>query len=527
MKLTGNSRRDYEKLSANFLRVKDERNRYRELADNLQTSLKMARLAKERSDEQHRREMAEKDAIIKELTNQLAHATALLNHDGTNTGTPTSLTRIGKTKVVPNSRRGTGKKRGGQTGHGKNRLKPPSDEEVTHIQEHGAVGIDMFCPRCGSDDFTPTGESEVKYEYDVRVRVVKIKHVYNYYRCADCGSIFRALIDPHLKEDAQYGSELQALILAQINSENVAINKVASFMNGITHGEITPSEGYIAKLQKRAAKRLEDFENDLHCLVIQQSIVYWDDTVIFVDTHRECMRFYGNERIALYTAHEHKDMESLDDDNILPLLTAETTVMHDHNVVNYNTKFCFSNIECNQHLQRDCQKNSDDTGHAWSSELKALISSTIKDRKDRIDAAQKAFSDEYIQQFNDKLDAILAAGWSQNEQKKDTVEANFERALLRRVEKYRGNYFLWVKDFKMPTTNNVSERALRVVKSHLRVSGQFQNIGSARNYARIRSYVETCRRNNINEIDALKSLCLDAPYTVSQIFAVRQPQSST
>ena len=107
---------------------------------------------------------------------------------------------------------------------------------------------------------------------------------------------------------------------------------------------------------------------------------------------------------------------------------------------------------------------------------------------------------------------------------KDSDEANFERALLRRVEKYRDNYFLWVKDFKMPTTNNVSERALRVVKSHLRVSGQFQNIESARNYARIRSYVETCRRNNINEIDALKHLCLDAPYTVSQIFAERSPQ---
>ena len=55
MKLTGTSRRDYEKLSTNFLRVKDERNRYRELADNLQTSLKIARLAKKRSDKQHRR----------------------------------------------------------------------------------------------------------------------------------------------------------------------------------------------------------------------------------------------------------------------------------------------------------------------------------------------------------------------------------------------------------------------------------------------------------------------------------------
>ena len=524
MKLTG-SRRDFEKLVADNLRLKDDRDRYRDQAHSLKSSFKSVKLAMKRTKEQWRMDVEERDAIIKELENQLAHLTALLNHDGTNSGTPTSLTRIGKTKVVPNSRRSTDRKKGGQTGHTKHDLTPPRDEDVTHIEEHGAVGIDMSCPKCGCDDVTPTGKSEVKFEYDVRVKVVKIKHVFKYYQCMDCGTVFRALIDPHLKENAQYGNELQALILAQINSENVAINKVASFMAGITHGELTPSEGYIAKLQKRAAKRLEEFENDLHCLVIQQPIVYWDDTVIFVNTHRECMRFYGNERIALYTAHEHKDMESLDDDNILPLLTAETTVMHDHNVVNYNTKFCFSNIECNQHLQRDCQRNSDDTGHTWSSELKTLISSSIRDRKDRIDTGQNAFSDEHIQQFNDKLDAILAAGWTQNEKENDSIEANFERALLRRVEKYRDNYFLWVKDFKMPTTNNVSERALRVVKSHLRVSGQFLNIESARNYARIRSYVETCRRNNINEIDALKSLCLDAPYTVSQIFAGRSPQN--
>ena len=35
--------------------------------------------------------------------------------------------------------------------------------------------------------------------------------------------------------------------------------------------------------------------------------------------------------------------------------------MHDHNTINYNKKFSFKNIECNQHLERDCQRNSDDT----------------------------------------------------------------------------------------------------------------------------------------------------------------------
>lgn len=65
-------------------------------------------------------------------------------------------------------------------------------------------------------------------------------------------------------------------------------------------------------------------------------------------------------------------MESLDDDNVLNLLTSDTKTMHDHNTVNYNEKYSFENIECNQHLQRDCQKNTDDTCHQWSDDLKSI-----------------------------------------------------------------------------------------------------------------------------------------------------------
>ena len=34
--------------------------------------------------------------------------------------------------------------------------------------------------------------------------------------------------------------------------------------------------------------------------------------------------------------------------------------------------------------------------------------------------------------------------------------AGFERTLLRRIEKFHNNYFLWVEDFNLPTTNNLS-----------------------------------------------------------------------
>ena len=49
----------------------------------------------------------------------------------------------------------------------------------------------------------------------------------------------------------------------------------------------------------------------------------------------------------------------LDGDGILKLLPAETTVMHDHNRVNYNSDYSFSNIECKVHLLRDLQKRTE------------------------------------------------------------------------------------------------------------------------------------------------------------------------
>lgn len=459
----------------------------------------------------------EKDHIISELKNKLAHAEALLGRDSTNTGMPTSQTPPDKEKRIPNTRVKTGKPKGGQKGHEKHSLEKPEESEVTDIVPH-YLNDDDCCPKCYSENYTLTGRSEAKYEYDVRVKVVRVRHVFYEYRCDDCGTLFRSVIPPDLKEEAQYGSNIQALALSLTNTVNASMNKVSMFLNGITNGELAPCEGYVAKLQKRGAGGLRGFREDLKRLLITRSVVYWDDTVIMILKERACFRFYGDEAIAYYTAHAHKDMESIDDDNVLALLTSETKTMHDHNTVNYNRKFCFGNIECNQHLQRDCQKNTDNTVHKWSADMKEFIGKTIKERTESINRGEKSFDEEYIKIFNEKIDGYLSDGWEENEGEADNYGASFERTLLRRIEKYRKNYFMWVEDFSLPTTNNLSERGLRGVKSHMKISGQFESEAAADNYALIRTYIETCRRNGINEIDALKRLCSGNPYSVEEIF---------
>ena len=51
----------------------------------------------------------------------------------------------------------------------------------------------------------------------------------------------------------------------------------------------------------------------------------------------------------------------------------------------------------------------------------------------------------------------------------------------------------------------------------MKVSGQFENIENARYYARIKSYIKTCKRNGSNEHIAIVKLLNDEPYTINDI----------
>lgn len=62
---------------------------------------------------------AQNEALKKEV----ARLNGIINLDGTNSGTPTSKTPLNKKKVIPNSRRKTGAKKGGQPGHPKSKLR--------------------------------------------------------------------------------------------------------------------------------------------------------------------------------------------------------------------------------------------------------------------------------------------------------------------------------------------------------------------------------------------------------------------
>lgn len=452
---------------------------------------------------------AEQEKLIKENL----RLQGLVNMNGSNSGLPTSKTPVNQKKVIPNTRQKSGKAIGGQPGHTKKKLEAFREEEITENEYHK----EEVCPYCGNA-VEETGNVTCKDELDYEVVVIKKRHHFPECRCRACGKKFRTAIPEELKEENQYGSSVKALLLALMNIGNVSVGKVRKMIYGLSEEEINPSEGYIIKQQKKAALQLETFISDLKKRCCGLELVYRDDTVIFINTARGCLRFYGDEKTALYTAHRYKNKEGLDEDGILKLLPATTTVMHDHDRVNYNKDYSFSNAECNVHLLRDLQKTTEHLGHEWSSGLKELLERTNQERNKLIETGKESFEDAYILEFFREFDRLMILGMEENKADYNRYYGADERTLLLRILDYKDNYLSWVTNFEIPFSNNLSERSLRGVKSKMKISGQFQTEESARYYAIIKSYIETCYRNGINEMEALVRLCKGNPYSVNEIY---------
>lgn len=507
--------RDYERMANNNDKLKKDKKM-------LELKLKVSESENQRKDKLIAEKDNEIDALKKELIEiakklQLTEYErdqylAKLNIDGTNAGIPTSQTPINKKKIIPNTRTKSDKKIGGQLGHKKHKLEKFNDEEI-----NDNVNFELEnCPCCGGE-LTETGEI-CKDELSYRFVPIKRRNHFITYKCNCCEKEVHKNIPNRLKEDNQYGSEIQTVALSLANEGNVSMNKIRHIIRGFSHEEIDMSEGYIAKLQKKASEKLVTFKEDLYKKILTCKLLYWDDTVIMINAKRGCLRFYGDKSIAYYTAHNHKNEDGIKEDGILNTLSKNVTVMHDHNIINY--KYSYQNIECNVHLIRDLEKCKNNTCHEWCDKFKLLVQKIIHDRNELINTNEHvaSFDIEYINDFDAQYEDILYNAIEENLSKKKTHYDKDERALINRILEYKDNYFIWMYDFSLPIDDNLSERGLRGAKSKMKIAGQFQNEKTAKYYADIKTYIETCYRNKINPTDALIRLMEDNPYTVEEIF---------
>ena len=473
---------------------------------------------------------------IDELEAKNKRLEARLNIDSTNSGTPTSKERIGK-QTIQNNREKSNKTKGGQPNHKQHKLDYFKEEEITETIEHK---LDK-CPNCNGE--LTEKNTVISDILDIEIKVTKTRNLIHNYKCNCCHKNVTA--NDVLPRGVTYGDTVNSIALSMMNESNTALNKVSSFLNGVTKGAINLSEGYLIKLQKRSAKKLETFMKDLNNQIITLPRLFWDDTVCefgnekpeegYDDKDLEYLekkdnndkkkrkgiiRFYGDDNWALLIGHRNKDDKSIDADGILDDLPETCVVMHDHLLINYNSKYKFQNAECNEHTKRYLKKNMDMfPEHEWAKEMRDLLINTNKRKNDLIGSDIISFTDDELIEISGTYDKIIEKGFSENNKVSLTYvkDKTDELNLIERLKKFKENHLLFAHDFSVAFTNNTSERGLRQVKRKLVVSFMFKNANRMKDYATVLSYLETCYRNGITRYEAAERLVQNNPYTVSEI----------
>lgn len=99
---------------------------------------------------------------------------------------------------------------------------------------------------------------------------------------------------------------------------------------------------------------------------------------------------------------------------------------------------------------------------------------------------------------------LIEEGKAENENTRYLYAKKDEKALLNRLEKYKANHLLFLHDFDIDFSNNLSERDLRKCKNRQKMAGGFRTQDGNKMYCTILSIVETCKRKGM---PLLENIC--------------------
>ena len=79
-------------------------------------------------------------------------------------------------------------------------------------------------------------------------------------------------------------------------------------------------------------------------------------------------------------------------------------------------------------------------------------------------------------------------------------------ALVKRIKAHLKEFLAFAKHKKVPFSNNQAERDIRMVKLKAKISGGFRTPHGAHIFARIRGYISTIKKQNINIFQQLANV---------------------
>ena len=429
---------------------------------------------------------------LHDAENEISRLRSLLNMDSSNSSLPPSRdipSKGNKTTKSPNeynSRVPSGKTRGGQPGHKGKTLTSQDIEDL--INEHGD-DISHVVIEIGKTDASAQEKPVVKYELDLNLKVVVRE--YHYYG--------NAQLPCRHYPDVSFGDFTRATAAYCYGECNMPTDKIGMLMNALSGGIFDASEGswynFCRYISDRTELSLEKLKQDLQT----SPVLYSDATVTKENGKESYIRNVSNADTVIYSAQDKKTIEEISKTAVLKQFKGILVTDHETSMKHFGGK----NAECNGHTDRYCKKNTQETNHKWSGELMTLMYEIKNEKETLQNSGIERFTQEQLTDYFNRYDRILEKGWEENKDLEWEYVAKEERALLRRLAKYKEDHLRFATDFCVEFTNNISETDLRFIKGRTKQSGGFREKSGREMCCRVMSIIRTCKKRGISVIGAL------------------------
>lgn len=387
------------------------------------------------------------------------------------------------------------KKPGGQNGHkGKTLKKVENPDKIKVIKVSRA---DL-----------PNGEyKEVGYETR-QVFNIEISRVVTEYQAQvledQNGKRFTAPFPKGVTKAAQYGDGVKAHSVYLSQFQLIPYDRIRDYF--ADQLKIPISAGSIFNFNSEAYNMLEKFEELVKAKLAGAELAHADETGININGKNNWLHSVSNDQWTYFFPHEKRGAEAMNAIDILPRFNG--ILCHDHWKPYY--KYDCTHSLCNAHHLRELTRAWDHDDQKWAKKLITLLETINK----AVNDAGGVLNEKTSRKYRAKYRAILKKAEEEcpppdekdRKGKRGRLKRSKSRNLLERLREFEEDVLRFMDNEIVPFTNNLGENDIRMTKVQQKISGCFRSEEGAKIFCRIRSYLSSCRKQDINSSTALELL---------------------
>jgi transposase len=322
------------------------------------------------------------------------------------------------------------------------------------------------------------------------------------------GKRFMGDFPEHVTRPVQYGVGVKAHAVYLSQYQLLPYNRIEEYF--AEQLGIPLSAGSVFNFNEQAASLITSSGAES---MIKQALhsphhaLHVDETGINVGGKRCWLHGASTRWWTYFYPHEKRGKTAMDEAGILPHFTG--VLCHDHWKPYYQYTAC-QHALCNAHHIRELERAWTQDGMQWAKALQTLLTGINQHQID-----EPNVDEETKQRYRDQYQHILAQGDvqcpppdkdSRVKGQRGRLKRSKSRALLERLRDYQDDVLRFMTSPAVPFTNNQGENDIRMTKVHQKISGCFRSMQGAEIFCLVRSYLSTCRKQNVSASLALELL---------------------